>query len=63
MYLNISIKIYFNYLIFQNHIWKFIKLFYTALMIASEYGYHKIAKSLKSNKDTCLTTNQMNYDT
>ena len=40
------INIYFNYFIFQNNIWEFIKLLYTALMKAFDNGYTEIVKIL-----------------
>ena len=45
MDLIVFIDIYFNYL-FQNNIWKFFNLLWTALMIASVYGHTEIVKIL-----------------
>ena len=38
--------VYFNNIMFQNNIWNFFKLFWTALVIASENGHTEIVKIL-----------------
>ena len=44
--INAKNKVYFNYLTFQNNIWNFFKLFWTALTLASANGHTKIVKIL-----------------
>ena len=40
------LDVYQHVLVFQNYIWNFIKLFYTALMKASQNGYIEIVQVL-----------------
>ena len=43
-------EVYFNNFIFQNHIWNFFNLFWTALILASEKGHTEIVKILNKLK-------------
>ena len=44
--INAKDKVYFTNFGFQNNIWNFFKLFYTALMKASKYSHTEIVKIL-----------------
>ena len=52
----VVINIYLNDLIFQNNIWKLIKLFYTALILESRSGYTEILKLLLEQEGIDINT-------
>ena len=45
--INAKDKVYFNNFLFQNNIWSFFKLFWTALMMAFANGRTEIVEILK----------------
>ena len=49
--INAKNKVYFNNLKFQDNIWSFFKLLYTALIFASFNGYSEIVKILKNKNE------------
>ena len=59
--LNAKNEIYFNDLIFQNNIWNFFKLFWTALIWASYYGHTEIVKILVEQEGIDINAKDIVY--